>query len=54
MCVLLKQSATIVTVIIKWLLSMEVVWEPRSMGPSVKSSFFVQVEEHNRQTKTNG
>lgn len=33
---------------------MEAVWEPRSMGPSMKSSFFVQVEEYNRQTKTNG
>ena len=54
---LLKQSAPTVTVIIKWLSSMEVAWDPRSMGPSMKSIFlfcFVQVEEHKRQNTTRG
>ena len=36
---LLKQSAPTVTVIIKWLSSMEVAWDPRSMEPSIKSIF---------------
>ena len=57
----LKQSAPTVAVIIKWLSSMEVAWDPRSMGPSMKSILFcfvlfcfVQVEEHKRQNTTRG
>ena len=55
---LLKQPAPTVTVISKWLSSMEVAWDPRSIGPSMKSIFlfvcFVQVEKHKRQNTTRG